>query len=128
VLLIGKPVPIPAFAGTGFFRKHSKVKPMEPSMLRSLIASGIASVAAFAFVAPASADDAYTTRIEPRAIYGATVTIEEGVRVFRPLPSEHHVIVNPGGLTPLSLGYYDYRYADPRYAPRAYGQGGASGR
>ena len=52
-------------------------------------------------------DAAHTTRIEPSNVYGATVTIEEGVRVFRPLPSERHVIVNPEGRTPLSLNYYD---------------------
>ena len=30
--------------------------------------------------------EAVTTRIETRPFYGATVTLEEGVRVFRPLP------------------------------------------
>ena len=48
-----------------------------------------------------------TTRIEPRPVYGAIVTIEEGVRVFRPLPPERHVIINPGGATPLNLGLAD---------------------
>lgn len=43
-----------------------------------------------------------TTQIEPRPTYGATVTIEEGVRVFRPLPGNRHVIVNPNR-TPLAL-------------------------
>jgi hypothetical protein len=52
-------------------------------------------------------DAAHTTRIENSNAYGATVTMEEGVRVFRPLPSERHVIVNPDGRTPLSLNYYD---------------------
>ena len=43
-----------------------------------------------------------TTRIEPRPFYGATVTIEDGVRVFRPLPPHDRIIiVNPGGTTPL---------------------------
>ncbi|MGQ0672760.1 MAG: hypothetical protein ACT4N2_07775 [Hyphomicrobium sp.] len=81
---------------------------------------------------PASAQDAYTTRIEPRPFYGATVTIESGVRVFRPLPTTRHVIVNPGGQTPLNLGYYDSRvvehststnYNYNSYAP----QGGGGG-
>lgn len=44
-----------------------------------------------------------TIRIEPRPVYGATVTIEEGVRVFRPLPPDKYVIVNPNG-TPVNLG------------------------
>lgn len=46
-----------------------------------------------------------TVRIEPRPFYGATVTIEEGVRVFRPLPPTSKVIINPDGETPLSLGF-----------------------
>ena len=35
-------------------------------------------------VAPAQAETAYPMRIETRPIYGATVTIEHGVRVYRP--------------------------------------------
>lgn len=61
---------------------------------------------------PASSQDAHTTRIEPRPFYGATVTIESGVRVFRPLPTTRHVIVNPGGQTPLNLGFYDSRVVE----------------
>lgn len=66
-------------------------------------------LAAGALLAPATAafaGDAVTTRIEPRNVYGATITVEEGVRVWRPLPPEGHVIVNPGRV-PLSLNYYD---------------------
>lgn len=69
----------------------------------------------------ASAQQSHTTRIEPRAYYGAVVTMEAGVRVFRPLPPDRHVIINPGGKTPLALGIgetnvYDYPgfYNDPR--------------
>ena len=52
---------------------------------------------------PAQAQqDAYTTRIEPRPIYGAVVTIEHGVRVCRPLPPTTHLIINPEGV-PLML-------------------------
>ena len=54
---------------------------------------------------PASAQS--TVRIEPRPFYGATVTMEEGVRVFRPLPRHDRVIINPGGQTPLSLGFVE---------------------
>jgi hypothetical protein len=51
---------------------------------------------------PASAGSR-TIQIEPRPTYGATVTIEEGVRVFRPLPAgPRQVIVNPDR-TPLIL-------------------------
>lgn len=57
---------------------------------------------------PASAESwsspSYTTRIEPRPFYGATVTIEAGVRVFRPLPPHDRVIINPGNATPIQLG------------------------
>ncbi len=65
---------------------------------------------------PASAQQAYTTRIEPRPFYGATVTLEEGVRVFRPLPPHDRVIINPGNSAAIALegdrlgrrGYFIY--------------------
>jgi hypothetical protein len=80
------------------------------------------TLSAFVLVAaPAAAEEAYTTRIEPRPYYGATVTIEEGVRVFRPLPPHKHVIINPNGRAPVSLNFnesrgkvYNYNYgAEP---------------
>lgn len=58
-------------------------------------------------VAPAGAEEPTTTRILPYNAYGATVTVEQGVRVFRPLPADGHVIVNPGNRTPLSLNVYE---------------------
>ena len=87
--------------------------------------------------------EAFTTRIEPRPFYGATVTMEEGVRVIRPLPPERQVIINPNNATPLSLGFNEthvyenrvvrnYNYSDggnasaqPVYGRRAgfYGPG-----
>lgn len=57
--------------------------------------------------AAAHAGDAHTTRIEQSNAYGATVTIEEGVRVFRPLPPDRHVIIVPEGRTPLSVNILD---------------------
>lgn len=79
-------------------------------MLRTFAAAALALGAAGVTAFPASAEsESFTTRIEPRAFYGATVTIEEGVRVFRPLPSQRQVIINPGGVTPLSLGYSENR-------------------
>jgi hypothetical protein len=51
----------------------------------------------------AHAEQSYTTRIEPRPFYGATVTLEAGVRVFRPLPPHDRIIINPGNATPLHL-------------------------
>jgi hypothetical protein len=73
----------------------------------SLLVYAGAAAALFAGSTAFAQDAAHTTRIENSNAYGATVTMEEGVRVFRPLPSERHVIVNPEGRTPLSLNYYD---------------------
>lgn len=73
-----------------------------------------ALVAALALAGPVAAQQAHTTRIEPRPVYGATVTIEEGVRVFRPLPPERHVIVNPGGATPIQLSINETRVIEHR--------------
>jgi hypothetical protein len=84
-------------------------------MSRSFIAAAVASGTLIALASPVLAWDATATRIEPRAVYGATVTIEEGVRVYRPIPSERHVIVNPGGSTPLNLNYYTGPFVDPRF-------------
>ena len=64
-----------------------------------------------------SSAESYTTRIEPRPFYGAVVTIEEGVRVFRPLPPVRHMIVNPGGQTPLYLSVYDNHNSENGVAP-----------
>lgn len=83
---------------------------------RSILGAAFATVALGSAAFPAAAG---TTRIETRPFYGAVVTIEEGVRVFRPLPNTDRVIINPGGQTPLSLGFnetyvnernYNYNY------------------
>ena len=72
---------------------------------------------AAALLAPleANAQSAATTRVETRPFYGATVTLEEGVRVFRPLPSHDRVIINPGGVTPLNLNYEQKRSETHNY-------------
>ncbi|ASP34475.1 hypothetical protein [Labrenzia sp. VG12] len=44
-----------------------------------------------------------TTRILHDEPYGAIVTKEAGVLVFRGLPPTRKVVVNPGGKTPLEL-------------------------
>ena len=66
---------------------------------------------ALALLAPsfALAGDASTTRIETRAFYGATVTLEHGVRVYRALPAHDRVVINPGGRTPVHLGIEEHR-------------------
>jgi hypothetical protein len=91
---------------------------------------------AAAMLAPAAAlaQSPTTTRIETRPFYGATVTLEEGVRVFRPLPPHQRVIINPGGATPLSLGFeekrsvsHNYYYGDTGSASPAYAGGSYGG-
>ncbi len=79
--------------------------------MRTLIRAALV-VAGVSAAAPAFAqwhDRAYTTRIETRPYYGATVTIESGVRVFRGLPPTRHMIINPHGETPLNLSIEDTR-------------------
>ena len=68
--------------------------------MRSLTLGIVAGLGLLAGSLPALAQS--TTRIEPRPFYGATVTIEAGVRVFRPLPPHDRVIINPGNATPLT--------------------------
>jgi hypothetical protein len=75
------------------------------SVSRSTKISFVAMAVAVFGSSVASAQDAYTTRIEPRPFYGATVTIEEGVRVFRPLPPHRQIIISPGQKTPLNLTF-----------------------
>jgi len=65
----------------------------------------LAAIAA-AFVGPAQAQTAHTMRIETRPVYGAVVTIEHGVRVYRPVPPTGHLIVNPDKV-PLGLSVED---------------------
>lgn len=79
--------------------------------MRILIRAGAVAAGILA-ATPAFAqwhDKAYTTRIETRPYYGATVTIEQGVRVFRGLPPTRHMIINPHGETPLNLSIEDTR-------------------
>ena len=59
--------------------------------------------------ATAASAEPVTTRVETRAFYGATITLEEGVRVYRPLPRHDRVIINPGGQTPVSLNFSEAR-------------------
>ncbi|HZT47023.1 MAG TPA: hypothetical protein VFA64_03550 [Hyphomicrobiaceae bacterium] len=81
--------------------------------MRSLTLAGVAALGLAAGTLPSSAEPV-TTRIEPRPFYGATVTIEHGVRVIRPLPPHDRVIINPNA-TPLQIdigdpahrGYYN---------------------
>ena len=62
--------------------------------MRKIVVAAAALALTFT-VLPAFASESVTTRIETRPYYGAVVTIEKGVRVYRPLPSHDRVIINP---------------------------------
>ncbi|MBS0270847.1 MAG: hypothetical protein JSS54_17970, partial [Proteobacteria bacterium] len=61
---------------------------------------------AISLLAASANADRFTTRIETRPYYGAVVTLEHGVRVYRPLPPDRYVIINPDRV-PLSLSISD---------------------
>ena len=87
----------------------------------------LAAIAMAVVGTTAAGAEAYTTRIEPRPFYGAVVTLEEGVRVIRPLPPERHVIINPGNATPLSLGFNETNvYENRTIRNYNYNEGGGS--
>lgn len=71
--------------------------------------------AALLIPAAGAADAASLTRIETRPFYGAIVTEEEGVRVYRPLPPHRHIIINPEGRTPLNLTIEDRNVSVQHY-------------
>jgi len=68
-------------------------------------ALGVLTVAVSLIASASIANAQSTTRIETRPFYGATVTLEEGVRVFRPLPRHDRVIINPNDQAPVSLQF-----------------------
>ena len=72
-----------------------------------LAATTLAGTVALAGAAFAQAS---TIRIEPRPYYGATITLEQGVRVWRPLPTTKYVIINPDNRTPLNLSLADINH------------------
>jgi hypothetical protein len=77
-------------------------------MLRQFAVGLAASGSAMLALSGLAGAESFTTRIETRPFYGAVVTLEQGVRVFRPLPPDRQVIINPNH-TPLSLGFNDTR-------------------
>jgi hypothetical protein len=100
-------------------------------MSRIIRSSLFASLAAAIAVPSVASAESYTTRIEPQPFHGATVTIEHNVRVYRPLPTVKHVIINPNR-TPLNLSYaeviehrqsHNYFYDNSGYPLPAYGGG-----
>ena len=96
--------------------------------MSSKILFALFAVAALLQSASVASAQAFTTRIEPRPFYGATVTLEEGVRVIRPLPPERQVIINPGNATPLALGFNETRVYENRTVRNYnYSEGGSAG-
>jgi hypothetical protein len=94
-------------------------------MLRRTLFVAAISVSAAA-VTPALAQS-QTIRIEPRPYYGAVVTLEQGVRVWRPLPPTSHMIINPTN-APVSVNVTDVRetvnHTGPVYAAPSRNQAG----
>ncbi|MEM7775615.1 MAG: hypothetical protein AAF732_08400 [Pseudomonadota bacterium] len=84
--------------------RYSVIGRLGLATLANIVASAVVGALG---VASASAQDAYTVRVEPRPYYGAVITIEEGVRVFRPMPPTRRMIVNPDNATPLTLSIKD---------------------
>jgi hypothetical protein len=78
-------------------------------MFRASVFAAVGLLASLALTTAAAAEGATLTRIEPRPFYGATVTLEAGVRVFRTLPPHKHVIINPDHRTPLNVTVKDIR-------------------
>lgn len=69
----------------------------------------VASAVLLATALSAMAAESVTTRIETRPYYGAVVTVEKGVRVYRPLPRHDRIIINPTN-APVYLGLPDQRH------------------
>lgn len=67
----------------------------------------------------AVAADSSTTRIIHSEPYGAIVTRESGVLVFRALPPTTRVIVNPGGKTPVTVNQTEVRETNTYVVPQA---------
>jgi hypothetical protein len=79
--------------------KHLTVRHVMKLVCKSLVvAAGL-----FAILGSAAQAESGTVRILHDEPYGAIVTKEAGVLVFRGLPPTRKVIVNPGGKTPLEL-------------------------
>lgn len=77
---------------------------MKTVLKSALVAGGLVSCLGSAALAESG-----TTRIVHDEPYGAIVTKEAGVLVFRGLPPTRKVIVNPDGKTPLELKQTDVR-------------------
>jgi hypothetical protein len=79
--------------------------------MNRLVILTLSSLALSMAAETALAEGASLTRIEPHGVYGATRTIENGVRVTRPLPPTGTMIINPGNATPLNLRIDQYGHS-----------------
>ncbi|MES0812033.1 hypothetical protein ABLO27_21280 [Roseibium sp. SCPC15] len=69
----------------------------------------LAATGLIAILGTAAQAESSTVRILHNEPYGAIVTKEAGVLVFRAVPPTRKVIVNPGGKTPLDLKFTEVR-------------------
>lgn len=81
--------------------------------------SALCLAASLMAASPADAGQSSLIRIEPRPYYGAVVTIEQGVRVWRALPATQHMVINPTG-APVNVNITDIRET---VTHRSYGDG-----
>jgi len=77
--------------------------------MKTVLKSVVAGAGLLAVAATATFAESGTTRIVHDEPYGAIVTKEAGVLVFRGLPPTRKVIVNPEGKTPLDLRLTEVR-------------------
>lgn len=101
-------------------------------MRRLFFAAVVAASAAAPAVAGSDTTNAVTTRIETRPYYGAVVTVEQGVRVWRPLPPHDRIIINPEGKASVNIDVDAKKHAnnDGNGAPthhERYGNGYSEG-
>ena len=96
-------------------RRHN-INSKRVRLLESIMSYRVLALSLAAFLgagAPAALAQSGTLRIEPRPVYGATVSLEEGVRVYRPIPADRYVIVNPNG-TPVNLSIAESNITETR--------------
>ncbi|WP_306144169.1 hypothetical protein [Roseibium sp. MMSF_3412] len=77
--------------------------------MKTIFRSAVAAAGLLAVLSTAAFAESGTTRIVHDEPYGAIVTKEAGVLVFRGLPPTRKVIVNPEGKTPLDLRLTEVR-------------------
>jgi uncharacterized membrane protein YgcG len=97
----------------------------------SRVRPSLIAAAAFAVLGATSAAayDGGLVRIEPRPYYGAVVTVEQGVRVYRPLPTQNLMIINPNK-TPVNLSFsrtIEHKAADGGGSGGNHGNGESDG-